>query len=276
MREAALKSRRVLITGAGTLAQALLARFLGASLFTRGEYSVARLVWQGPVRASIGDVRNADAVCRAVVDSEAEYVIHTAAMKQVGAGAANAVECASVNVEGTVSVLRSCQQAGVPMLFTSSDKAVEPLNTYGKAKALAEDIVLGAGMAVTRWGNIVRSRGSVLERWERTGQICVTDASWTRYWLTRDEAADFLRELVMADARGLHVRYSKSATMGDLVEAAVRADVAHGTVRTMDVAPGEKAHERLSLDHGTSADVERYTVDELAAIIRTDRERWPL
>jgi FlaA1/EpsC-like NDP-sugar epimerase len=268
---------QLLITGAGTLAQALLERYPDAVLLTRGEYSVQRLRWRRPdVRAVIGDVRQTDLVYRAIVESGAERVVHTAAMKQVGASGANAIECASVNVDGTAAVVRACQQAGVPLLFTSSDKAVEPLNTYGKAKALAEDIVLGAGYTVTRWGNIIRSRGSVLERWERTGQIVVTDLAWTRFWLTRDEAAAFVESVLGMDGR-LHVRMSKAASMGDLARAAQLA-MRNPTCdeRLNAAAPGEKPHERLALDHAHSGEAPRYSVDELTEMIMRDMARWPL
>lgn len=268
----------LLITGSGTLAQALLKRCPDATLYSRSEYTFARMIWEAnaPIKGCMGDIRDFDQLYRAIVDSGAEYVIHTAAMKQVGSGAANALECASVNVQGTATVVRACQQAGIPMLFTSSDKAVAPTNTYGKAKALAEDIVLGAGFTVTRWGNVIRSRGSVLERWERTGEIIVTNPDWTRYWLTRDEAAEFVL-WVIAGNPSVYIKESKAASMRALAVAAANifAIPYHSKVDASREVPGEKPHETLD-GRQTSADVDRYTVDELTDIIRHDRERWPL
>lgn len=271
----------VLITGAGTLAQALLAHLpdsMAPTLYCRSEYQAIRLGWAGSdVPVVLADVRSEFQFRHALHKHEVEYVIHTAALKQVGLGSANVLECAAVNVDGTANVVRACEAIGIPMLFTSSDKAVAPLNTYGKSKALAEDIVLSAGFAVTRWGNVIRSRGSVLERWERAGWIAVTWPGWSRFWLTRDTAAELVLLAMQAPPGMVHVKPCKAMTLGALAQA---AGSAYGIrVRPDDrvpAAPGDKDHELLDLEFESSQDAEQYTEQDMAEIIREDVRRWPL
>lgn len=270
---------KVLITGAGTLAQALLAHMIGPMtpvLYFRSEYQAVRLGWDdSEVPIVLGDIRNELRLRAALYEHEIDYVIHTAALKQVGSGSANVLECAAVNVDGTANVVRACQAVSAKMLFTSSDKAVAPLNTYGKAKALAEDIVLSAGFSVTRWGNVIRSRGSVLERWERSRRIAITWPGWTRYWLTRDAAAAFVFKAIEKPP-GVHVKPSKAMRLGALATA---ASMAYGVPVEQDrvaSAPGDKGHEMLGYEHGSSQDAEQYTEQDMADIILEDMRRWPL
>lgn len=266
----------VLITGAGTLAQALLVQYPGAVLYTRSEYAAWRLQCERPdLNVIVGDIRNYKSFERALVSAKPDCVVHTAAMKQVASGAGNAAECQAVNVMGTGTIVRACKAAGLPMVFTSSDKAVEPTTTYGKAKALAEDIVLQAGYPVTRWGNIVRSRGSVLERWQRTGQVVAVDPNWTRYWLTRDVAAEYLTGIAGCSA-GVYVLASKAATMRTVIEASIEAYNIDAPVVWSVPGDSEKPHEKLSVGDETSEHAPKYSVGEFREILCRELVRWPL
>ena len=202
--------KTVLITGGtGTLGQALVHHLLDGGqqpkkvvVLARDEVKqrVMKRCWPDPLggtlRYFIGDVRDVDRLRQAFAG--VDYVIHTAALKQVDTAEYNPDELIRTNVEGTRNVVRAAVDAGVEkVVFTSSDKAVNPLNHYGATKMVAEKLVVranayGAGLttfAATRWGNVIRSRGSVFDTWDADPAGPIRYSPDHRYWLTRDEAA---------------------------------------------------------------------------------------
>jgi UDP-N-acetylglucosamine 4,6-dehydratase len=145
-------------------------------------------------RAYLGDVRDYQRLCQAFCGTD--IVVHAAALKRVNAHT-DAGELIKTNVLGTMNVVSACLACGVKQLiFISSDKAVEAMNQYGKTKASAEGFVIGANAynpsefraSVVRYGNVLGSRGSVLQVWReqlRLGQpLGLTDDSMTRFWMT--------------------------------------------------------------------------------------------
>src|SRR6185295_2591761 len=94
---------------------------------------------------------------------------------------------------------------GVPhTIALSTDKAVNPVNLYGATKLCQEKIVTQgnayasdstARFATVRYGNVVGSRGSVLPLFEaqaEAGELTITDERMTRFWITLDQAVDFV------------------------------------------------------------------------------------
>ena len=161
------------------------------------------------------------------------------------------------NVIGTANVLSAARHARVrKVLFISSDKAVHANNIYGTSKALAEALVLsenarcfaeGMRCSVIRYGNVLGSNGSVLKLWaslaERGQSLPVSSTKMTRFWLTIETAAAYVRRAVN-DMRGGEVLVPriKAAPLVRLLEA-----VAPGAeTRELGIRPGgEKLHEVL-------------------------------
>ncbi len=125
---------------------------------------------QEKLRFLIGDVRDYQRVLRAMED--VDYVFHLAAMKHVPACEYNPFEAVQTNVIGTQNVIQAAMQSGVKkVLFTSSDKAISPTNTYGATKLTAERLISAAEyqkgpkstvFSSVRFGNVMGSRGSVI------------------------------------------------------------------------------------------------------------------
>jgi UDP-N-acetylglucosamine 4,6-dehydratase len=148
-------------------------------------------------RAYLGDVRDVDRLCQAFRGSD--VVIHAAALKRVNAHT-DGGELIKTNTIGTVNVVNACLSSGVRRLvFISSDKAVEPMNQYGKTKASAEGFVVGANAydqdfkaCVVRYGNVLGSRGSVIQLWKEAlqsgQQVKLTDERMTRFWMRLRDA----------------------------------------------------------------------------------------
>lgn len=122
------------------------------------------------LRFLIGDVRDLSRLMRAMEDID--YVFHLAAMKHVPSCEYNPFEAVQTNVIGTQNVIQAAISNNVKkVLFTSTDKAISPTNTYGATKLTAERLISAAEyqkgskdtiFSSVRFGNVMGSRGSVI------------------------------------------------------------------------------------------------------------------
>ena len=209
-----MKAQTILITGgSGTFGTAFIRYALdqGAArviCLSRGEHRQAELrreINDARLDTWLGDVREPDRLAEAF-GVKPDLVIHAAALKRVESCEGDPEEALKTNVLGTWHVVREARRAGVPrVLVISSDKATSPETTYGKTKAMAEDLALGQNtyrgfgstrISVARYGNVLGSNGSFLEtllRARQTGEpIAITDPQATRFWWTVDDAVQFV------------------------------------------------------------------------------------
>ncbi len=177
------------------------------------------------LRYLLGDVRDKNRLIRAMQDID--YVFHTAALKHVLICEYNPFEAVQTNVQGTQNVIDAALECGIEkVIFTSSDKAVNPSNTMGASKLLAEKLIVAANFyrgprartsfSCVRFGNILGSSGSVLplfkEQIKRGGPITVTHEDMNRFILTQKEAMDLLIESMLL-ARGGEIFVPKMPVM---------------------------------------------------------------
>ena len=211
-----LGGTRILITGGtGSLGKQLARMILDAStdahviIFSRDEYKqydMQALYTQQELlrlRFFLGDVRDQQRLYRAM--HGVDYVIHTAALKQVPAAEYNPFEFVKTNVLGAENVINACLDAGVrKVVALSTDKAANPINLYGATKLCSDKIFTAANsysggsgtqFSVVRYGNVVGSRGSVvpffLSRW-REGSLPITDPRMTRFWIKLEQGASLV------------------------------------------------------------------------------------
>lgn len=272
----------ILITGGtGSFGQAF-TRFLldnGISdricIYSRSEHIQAAMAdtfgHDERLRFFIGDVRDRDRLRRAMTGCT--HVIHAAALKRIEVGQYNPSEMVRTNIDGAMNVIEAAQDAEVlRVVALSTDKAYQPISPYGQSKALAESLFLaandtvgpgGPSFAVTRYGNVWWSAGSVGPRWwkisRETRVVPVTDPRCTRFFMTMQEACDLVY-LAMQEGR-LLIPELPAYDLATLAEAFC-AD--------MDVTglpAWEKKHESMS-DDFCSADARRMSVDELRDAIR--------
>jgi UDP-N-acetylglucosamine 4,6-dehydratase len=258
-----LAGQSILITGAtGSFGRAFTKRALhdGARrvvIFSRDEAKQAAMrneLADPRLRFFIGDVRNAQRVTEAM--RNVDIVIHAAAMKRVETCEADPSEAKLTNVDGTENVARACITNGVGRaVFLSTDKAADPITTYGYTKALAERLwngwnVYSAGtrtrFSATRYGNVMGSTGSVLPLWraqaERGEPLTVTHPAMSRFWMRMEEAVELVI-LALTEMRGGEVFVPRigASRILDLAEA-----VAPGSpTRTIGLRAVEKIHETL-------------------------------
>ena len=259
-----IQGKVVLVTGAtGSFGNAFVARLLAEHepasirLYSRDELKQLemqrRFEDEPRLRYLLGDVRDVDRLKRAM--RGVDLVVHAAALKQVPACEYNPFEAVQTNVIGAQNVISAAIDNDVPLtLALSTDKAVNPVNLYGATKLCAEKLFAqamsyaGGGparFASVRYGNVVGSRGSVVPMFREqaaTGIVDVTDERMTRFWITLDQAIDFVLSC-MGLVQGGEVFVPKSPSMRVVDVATALAPDAEQ--RVVGIRPGEKLHEVL-------------------------------
>lgn len=229
------------------------------------------------LRFFIGDVRDEKRLERAMngVDS----VVHAAAMKQIDTAEYNPFECIKTNVIGAQNVVDSAIAAGVEKVVAlSTDKASSPINLYGASK-LASDKLFVAGnhyaahsrtrFSVVRYGNVLGSRGSVVPFFRAaatTGVLPITDERMTRFWITLDQAVQFVVDSFDRMSGGeLYIPKIPSMKIVDLA----RAIAPEADLEVVGIRPGEKLHEEMISEEDSRRTYEfedHYVVAPVAAL----------
>lgn len=262
-----LSGKTVVVTGAtGSFGTRLIQTLLTSEeapkairAFSRDELKQgelrAKLEDDSRVRYLLGDVRDLDRLKIALRD--ADVVIHTAALKQVPALEYNPFEAVRTNILGTQNVITAAIENDVELVVgLSTDKAVAPTNLYGATKLLAERLLAQAGVyakdtrfAAVRYGNVVGSRGSVVPIFRaqaESGAITITDSRMTRFWITLDEAVQFVLScLPLIEDGEVFVPKIPSARIRDIATAIAP----HAAMNYIGIRPGEKIHETLLTEH---------------------------
>ncbi len=217
--------------------------------FMREEFPDTRL------KMVLGDVRNEQTV-RAVLQG-VDFVFHAAALKQVPAGESFPWEFVQTNIAGSQNIISTLDAAGVKKaVFLSTDKAVYPVNAMGMSKAMMEKLVRaehhGAKSCpiITRYGNVIGSRGSVipgfLKSVKESGSVNITDGSMTRFMMSLKESVDLvLFALENGRSGDLFVQKAPASTVETLVEALEIMTKRKIKRNYVGIRPGEKIHESL-------------------------------
>ncbi len=207
----------------------------------------------------LGDVRDSDSVAGAFVDTD--FVFHAAALKQVPSCEFFPQQAVKTNIVGSHNVVEAAAAAGVQsVVFLSTDKAVYPVNAMGMSKALMEKTAQAFArnhpkskttVSVTRYGNVMYSRGSVIPLFVRqiqSGQpLTLTEPRMTRFLMSLQESVDLVEYAFTHAVTGdLFVRKAPASTVGVLARAvASLLGVEDADIRTIGTRHGEKLHETL-------------------------------
>ncbi len=207
------------------------------------------------MRYFIGDVRDADRLEMAMWDTD--FVIHAAALKQVPTAEYNPFECIHTNVLGAENVVRAAVRLGVKRVVAlSTDKAANPVNLYGASKLASDKIFVAANnfgrragslFSVVRYGNVMGSRGSVVEVFRRlmangADHLPITDERMTRFWITVEEGVRLVL-WTLANMNGGEIMVPRIPSMRvvDLARA-MAPDLPH---KVVGIRPAEKLHESM-------------------------------
>ena len=286
------EAKILILGGTGTLGQALtkslLTEFPKAkiAIFSRDEHKQAAMKKLYPQAEYIlGDIRNGAVTFRAMASRD--IVFHVAALKHVDILEENPLESIETNVDATANVADLATMALVKhFIFSSTDKAVDPINVYGYSKALAEKVLYDLNrkqsftkFSVYRWGNVIGSQGSVVPFFVRTlkqeGIAYVTDLSMTRFWLPIDWAVNYMLRS-FPDAyrdRAMICPNMKAATIVDVVKATAKIlGIDQYKFQVTGIRAGEKIHEVMSSQHSrermSSDNYEEYSEEALIDLLR--------
>ena len=235
------------------------------------------------VRYFIGDVRDKDRLHRAF--QGVDYVIHAAALKHVPAAEYNPVEAIKTNIMGAVNIIDAAIDQGVKKVIAlSTDKAVCPANLYGATKLCSEKLFVAGNayvgeaqtvFSVTRYGNVLGSRGSVIPKFveeRKNGVIPITDKRMTRFWMTLDQSVELvLNSLETMQGGEIFVPQIPSMKIIDLAKAiAPECKIEYTGIR-----PGEKLHEcLLSADESRTTKKYGKTYVIIPAQVLAVDDRW--
>jgi UDP-N-acetylglucosamine 4,6-dehydratase len=261
-----IENKTLLITGGtGSFGNAVLNRFLQTNhfseirIFSRDEKKqddIRNQLKSDKLKFYIGDVRDYNSVERAI--RGVDYVFHAAALKQVPSCEFFPLEATKTNVFGTQNVIDA---AGVnkvkKVICLSTDKAAYPINAMGISKALMEKVAVAASrnltdttVCLTRYGNVMASRGSViplfLKQIKEGNPITITDPKMTRFLMSLDEAVELvLFAFEHGNPGDLFVNKAPAGTIGDLAQALKELCKADTDIKIIGTRHGEKLYETL-------------------------------
>lgn len=251
--------------GTGSFGNAVLQRFLHTDhfreirIFSRDEKKqddMRNLLKNPKLKFYIGDVRDRMSIDRAM--NGVDYVFHAAALKQVPSCEFFPLEATKTNVFGTQNIIDSAVAHKVKkVICLSTDKAAYPINAMGISKAMMEKVAIAASrdladttVCLTRYGNVMASRGSVIPLFvnqiKQGGPITITDPNMTRFLMSLQEAVELVLFAFEHGRPGdLFVNKAPAGTIGDLAEALQRICNKRTELRIIGTRHGEKLYETL-------------------------------
>jgi FlaA1/EpsC-like NDP-sugar epimerase len=194
------------------------------------------------------------------------------------------MEAIQTNILGVQNVIQSALANGVAeLVFTSSDKAVNPTNVMGTSKLMGERLITAAAIdpnhagttfLSTRFGNVLGSRGSVipvlLEQIRKGGPVTLSDPGMTRFVMTLDESVRLtIASLMLGHPGDVFITKMPAIRIVDLIDVLIRECAPRHGFRPNDIPveivgkrPGEKLYEELMNDEEIrrSVELERYFV----------------
>ena len=261
-----LKNNTLLITGGtGSFGNAVLKKFINTDhfseirIFSRDEKKqddMRNLYKNEKVKFYIGDVRDYSSIEKAM--KGVDYVFHAAALKQVPSCEFFPLEAMKTNVFGTQNTIEAAAANNVKKIIClSTDKAAYPINAMGISKALMEKVAIAASrnyknttVCLTRYGNVMASRGSVIPLFinqiKNDQELTITDSTMTRFLMSLDNAVDLvLFAFENGNPGDLFVNKAPAGTVGDLAKALKEILNADNAVTIIGTRHGEKLYETL-------------------------------
>ncbi|MCK9370399.1 polysaccharide biosynthesis protein [Candidatus Dojkabacteria bacterium] len=197
-----MKNERILITGGAGSIGSELAKQLNKEnqvfILDINETELFNLIESEKMNGVVGDVRDKEVLEEIFARFQPAYVFHCAALKHVTPSAWTPKIYIDTNIGGTINVLELAKKYGVKMINISTDKVVNPESIMGATKKVAELAVKNDKEVSVRFGNVLGSRGSLLEIWNRQMKegkpLTVTDSRMERYFMEIPDACELLIE----------------------------------------------------------------------------------
>jgi UDP-N-acetylglucosamine 4,6-dehydratase len=263
-----LNNKTIVVTGGtGSFGKTLVKRLLDTDvnkirIFSRDENKQDEMrneLSNNRLEFYIGDIREKGALD--VCFTDADFVFHAAALKQVPSCEYFPFEAVKTNIIGSQNVLDSSIKNNIKnVVMLSTDKAVMPINAMGISKSMMEKLTFTYGFNqnshiktifnVTRYGNVMGSRGSVIpifiSRMINNQEISVTDARMTRFMMSLEESVNLVLFAMKNGNQGeLFVQKAPSASIEVLIAALEKIFNVKAKIKLIGFRHGEKMHETL-------------------------------
>ncbi|MBA2628809.1 MAG: polysaccharide biosynthesis protein [Rickettsiaceae bacterium] len=206
----------------------------------------------------IGDTRNYNSINEAM--KGVNFVFHAAALKQVPSCEFYPMEAVQTNILGSENVINAAVNNDVERLIAlSTDKAVYPINAMGLSKAMMEKVLISKArmrlvgetiLCVTRYGNVMASRGSVIplfvDQIKKNKPITITEPTMTRFLMSLEDSVDLVLYAFLHGKQGdTFVQKAPAATIELLALALGEIFNSKTKIHFIGTRHGEKQYESL-------------------------------
>jgi UDP-glucose 4-epimerase len=211
----------------------------------------------------IGDIRDYNSVENAILREQPHIIVIMAALKHIDRCEFAIHECLQTNCIGPMNVLNSIEKNNDRLnnldcvVMVSTDKACEPTNVYGMAKALAESAIVEKSLYIKkckfvniRYGNVLNSRGSIIPILHEMGrdpavnEFSLTHPDMTRFVMTLEQSVDLIEYAIIHGESGdTIIPKLISLKMIDLME--IFSEKYGKPIKITGLRPGEKMLESL-------------------------------
>lgn len=211
----------------------------------------------------IGDIRDYSRVETSILREQPQIIVIMAALKHIDRCEYAIEECVKTNFLGPLNVLNSVEanidrlDSLESVIFVSTDKACEPSNAYGMAKAMAECAIVEKSMFIKkckfvniRYGNVLNSRGSIIPILHEKGQdpdikeFTLTHPDMTRFVMTLEQSVALIEHAILyAESGDTVIPELISMRLIDLMD--IFSEKYGKPIKITGLRPGEKMLESL-------------------------------
>ncbi len=211
----------------------------------------------------IGDIRDYNSVENSILREQPHVIVIMAALKHIDRCEFAIHECLQTNCIGPINVLNSIEKNNDRLcnlecvVMVSTDKACEPTNVYGMAKALAESAIVEKSLYIKnrkfvniRYGNVLNSRGSIIPILHEKGrdpevnEFSLTHPDMTRFVMTLEQSVALIEYAIIHGESGdTIIPKLISLKMIDLME--IFSEKYRKPIKITGLRPGEKMLESL-------------------------------
>ncbi len=291
--------KTVLVTGAsGSVGQALIAKLLTYDIaelrcvdLNEERMFLIDIHYKNDPRIQTFVCNITDRLMMPRVMEKVDYVIHAAALKHVPSCERSPETAIDTNILGVENVIASARQMNVKkVLFTSSDKAVNPTNVMGTSKLMGERLITAANLInygdhttafmSTRFGNVAGSSGSVIpvfaQQTRNGGPITLTDPQMSRFMMSLEESVMLILKSLVTGMGGeifiTKMPVFRIETLAHEIVDYITGDEKRAVeIEVIGIRPGEKLFEELMTEEEQGRSFE---MDDLFVVLPAHKSMY--
>ena len=208
--------RILLIGGSGTLGQNFIKRYIETNQIfnmSRNEnkqWELKNMFRDQNLTNFIGDIADKKRLRDVIAQSNPDIIIVASAMKHIDMcelDTYSSIQNNVVGVQNLAEILAENTYNIKHVCYISTDKACNPVSTYGLCKALSEKIIQQLAYEIKsikfvniRYGNVLDSSGSIIpvirQRIQNNQDLFLTDERMTRFVMMVSESLDLIEHSI--------------------------------------------------------------------------------